>query len=318
MTGHGNDWAIVLAAGEGTRLRSLATDGQGQVTPKQYCSLRGGATLLEWSLQRAERVVPSERTLAVVAAEHGRWWRPQLSELPEDNVVVQPLNRGTAAGVLLPLLEVLDRDPEARVIVLPSDHFVAREAILQSALQHALADLARRGRGVTLLGVEPDGPVPDYGWILPGGRLPGGTLRVAAFVEKPDPAAASELMRRGGVWNSFVFAADAPALLGLYERRLPALLSTLRRARAAGRRDDLAAAYAALAPSDFSRDLLQGVVDSLTVLPVADCGWTDLGTPERVARCIERLPARHETPAAMAGLRAGLDLSWTARSMQPA
>src|SRR5262245_31154240 len=107
-------WAIVLAAGEGKRLRELTMRG-GIDTPKQFCSLRGGRSLLGDALARAARIAPRKRMLVVVAAEHRRFWERELADLPRENVIVQPANRGTAAGVLLPALTVLERDPEARL-----------------------------------------------------------------------------------------------------------------------------------------------------------------------------------------------------------
>jgi mannose-1-phosphate guanylyltransferase len=118
----GNTWALILAAGQGTRLRSLTTTKEGFAVPKQFCSLCGGASLLEETLSRAETVATRSHIVTVVAAEHRRWWEPTLWTLPGENIVVQPQNKGTATGLLLPLLHILRRDPNATVAVLPSDH----------------------------------------------------------------------------------------------------------------------------------------------------------------------------------------------------
>src|SRR5262245_39381555 len=125
----GRGWALVLAAGDGTRLRELTTRN-GIATPKQYCSLRGGRSLLGDVLARAGRCVPRRRIVVVVAEQHRRFWERELADFPPENIVVQPSNRGTAAGILLPLLTVLERDPGARLAVLPSDHFVVRESVM--------------------------------------------------------------------------------------------------------------------------------------------------------------------------------------------
>src|SRR5574341_1084165 len=95
-------WAIVLAAGDGTRLRELTGD-----VPKQFCRLAGERSLLALALARAGRVAARERTLVVVAERHRRWWAGELAGHPAENVLVQPENRGTAAGILLPLLAAL-------------------------------------------------------------------------------------------------------------------------------------------------------------------------------------------------------------------
>ncbi len=290
----GRPWALVLAAGEGSRVRELTRGADGVAVPKQFCSLGPGPSLLHLAQRRGARLASWERVVTVVAAEHERWWRPALAALPADNVVAQPANRGTAAGVLLPLLAIADRDPGSTVVVLPSDHFVGDEAVLRRALRRALAEVAAAPERVVLLGISPDEADPQLGWIVPGAGLGRRARRVERFVEKPAPPVATELMRDGGLWNSFILAAAAGTLLTLYERRLPALTSDLRRAVAAGDRTALADLYRTLDSADFSRDLMAGSEPLLTVLPVPACGWSDLGTPERVERCAERMdrPAR--------------------------
>ncbi len=281
-------WAIVLAAGDGTRLRSLTTSDRGVAVPKQFCSLDGGPSLLAHALARAAAVVPRRQILVVVAEDHYRWWKRELAGLPAGNVVVQPDNRGTAAGILLPLLALRERDPEANLLVVPSDHFVADEATLAAAARRAL-DRSQSGNEMVLLGIEPHSPEPGFGWIVPAGGRGRGLSPVSEFVEKPDVAVAAELMFQGGLWNSFLFATRASTLLDRYRRRLPALVAALERAGTADGSPSLALrrVYSGLPILDFSRDLLQGSTEALEVLPVAGCGWNDLGTPERVAHCLE-------------------------------
>src|ERR1700761_5328275 len=104
-------WAVVLAAGEGSRLQGLTRNSNGIVVPKQFCSLQGGPSLLQETIQRGLAVAPAQRVCAVVAAQHEQFWDRMLSAMPEKNVVVQPHNRGTAHGILLPLLRIAAQDP---------------------------------------------------------------------------------------------------------------------------------------------------------------------------------------------------------------
>jgi mannose-1-phosphate guanylyltransferase len=283
-------WGIVLAGGDGTRLRALTTDGSGHSVPKQFCSLRGGRSLLGDALDRARRVVAAARVLAVVAADHRGYWEPELARLPRENVLVQPRNRGTGAGLLLPLVEVAARDPLAVVAILPSDHHVEDEGVFCAALRHALRRVHSSAAGVILLGIRPDSPETEYGWILPSAsrsRL----MEVVAFVEKPSLAIAERLMDRGGLWNSFAIVARAASLLELHRSVAPDLVTSFRAARTLGRAFEpgaLAELYEGIETSDFSRDVLEGSEHRLLVLPVPACGWTDLGTPGRVAQCLRR------------------------------
>jgi mannose-1-phosphate guanylyltransferase len=168
MNTSGNTWAIVLAAGEGSRLHSLTTTEAGIAMPKQYCSLRGGRSLLREALQRAETIASPANRCIVVAPHHKHWWDAELAAEPESNVIVQPSNRGTANGILLPLLHIMARDPDARIVLLPSDHHVSDERLLSAALEEAVRKLEARRDQVLLLGISPEEADPDLGYIVPG------------------------------------------------------------------------------------------------------------------------------------------------------
>jgi len=284
-TGQGGLWGIVLAAGKGSRLRAMTTVDD-EAVPKQFCSLRGDVSMLRRAWQRAARLVPERNIRVVVAAEHRKWWSRELADLGPRSVVVQPADKGTAAGVLLPLTAVLRQDPAGVVILLPADHHVGDERILQTALQRAVAAVAAHPERVILLGMTPeDSHDADYGWIVPRrGELPFAPSAVERFREKPPVAEAAALRIAGGLVSSFVLVARASALRQLYEQRLADLA-----ARFLGWRGDpssLSGVYGEIPARDFSRDLLEPSVGQLWVVRVPPCGWSDLGTPERVAHCL--------------------------------
>ena len=242
--------------------------------------------MLRWALERACSVVPREHVLIVVAEQHRHFWEHELSDFPLDNIVVQPRNRGTGAGLLLPLLRLWrDRDTVARVLVLASDHYVEDEETLRESLDMALDVRGRRAGRLLLLGMTPSGLDHDFGWIVPASRASGGIRRVAHFAEKPGPEGARVLMRRGALVNSLILVAPADLILRLYQDTLPGILASLldSPADAAGR-EPLAEIYESIATSDFSRHVLARSVRHLSVVQVPGCGWSDLGTPERLRR----------------------------------
>jgi mannose-1-phosphate guanylyltransferase len=296
-------WVVVLAAGEGTRLRKLTTNKLGDAIPKQYCSLRGGNTLLSDTLARAESVASADHICVIVAAQHRQWWKPLLEDWPAPNVIVQPQNRGTGVGLLLPLLHIISRDPEARVIVLPSDHFVREEAILAAALRRAVDKLDGASENILMLGFRPEDADPDLGYIVPGRFDRTGLLRVQQFVEKPGHTQAEQLIEAGALWNAFILAAHARALLHLYSSRerdmVVNMWSAISRDRAStdkGRA--IAKLYRHLPTLDFSSHFLSGAEASLRVFDVERCGWNDLGTPARLALTLRSLPKREKSIAA--------------------
>lgn len=311
MNSNPEAWALVLAAGEGSRLRTLTTTASGVAVPKQFCSLRGGPSLLHEALQRAAAVASPRRVCAVVAAQHRRWWRAPLRHLPESNVISQPENRGTAHGILLPLLHIAARDPEATVLLLPADHHVRDETMLRHSLRQATALAATHRHAVFMLGVAPDEPDTELGYIVPLGDGRDGAAGVLQFVEKPASTHARALFDRGALWNVFIIAATARTLLALYEKRhadtvtaMRAVVETSGVARTNA--SAMADLYRLLPSVDFSRDVIEGQEEMLRVVPVPQCGWTDLGTPQRVAETLRRLSqdssVRHPMPTSASHL----------------
>ena len=296
-------WVILLAAGEGSRVRDLTRDRDGVLVPKQFCAPDGSQSMLSWAMRRAARIAPMEHIVAVVAAQHRHWWQNELSGMAQRNLAIQPHNRGTAVGILFPLLQILGRNPGARVLVLPSDHYVGDEAILHDALIQALDSVEADRSRIALLGMPARESDPEYGWILPSCPT-GEVCRVRAFVEKPDRTTARTLMCQGAVLNSFIIAGTGACLEHLYLRSMPRLVAQL----VAWRDDETAgwpeleALYRRLPTSDFSRDVLQRSCDSLSVVRARACGWSDLGTPDRLRHHWGELSGPHARRSGVRGV----------------
>lgn len=288
--GNGKTWAIVLAGGAGTRLRVLTTNPAGIPVPKQYCSLDTGPSLLNHALHRAFGIVPRWRTSVVVAEQHAQWWAPLAQELP-GRIAVQPEDRGTTIGILLALVRILDCDPDARVVVLPSDHHVIDEQALTRALRNAVGALLYRHAELVLLGVAPESPDPELGYIAPAGLATSGLLGIAKFVEKPTRAQAATLIAEGALWNTFIIVANGRELLELLRSRDASVVAELRRCALDGRSTDgatreLRELYRGLPVLDFSRDVAQWNPAAFSALRAPACGWTDLGTVDRVRKAV--------------------------------
>jgi mannose-1-phosphate guanylyltransferase len=320
-------WLLVLAAGEGTRLRSLTTNSCGKTVPKQFCSLYEGPSLLHEAVARAQAVTSCARICAVVAEQQRQWWEASLDTLSATNVIVQPENRGTANGILLPLLHILERDPSAQIVLLPSDHHVRQEAVLAASLRKAVEQLSWRFDEVVLLGLQPEEVDPELGYIVPGQSDGKGALSVGRFVEKPPFEEAQDLIEGGALWNVFIVVSSAKGLLRMFMDKIPeivrAMHSAIKHDSGAGANASATARlYADLPTIDFSRDILPGQETRLRVLPVPSCGWSDLGTPTRVAEALYRTP-RPTAAKPLHKMFGGLSLAaqhelLTARAIAPA
>lgn len=118
-------WGIVLAGGEGERRMEFVRECLGSEAPKQFCSFLGQRTMLEHAVDRAAMLIPRSRVVVVATANHWRYYVEEyLGPASPKLVLLQPDQRDTAPGILLPLAHVLHQNPHAVVVVLPSDHFV--------------------------------------------------------------------------------------------------------------------------------------------------------------------------------------------------
>lgn len=276
-------WVVLLAAGNGKRVQTMTCDPDGVAVPKQFYTWGGPDSMLQWALKRAAAVVPPERIIVVVARQHRRWWEHQLADLPPRNILVQPRNRGTGAGILFPIVELLRRDPGATVAVMPTDHHVEYESRLRTAILAGFDAVDRDRRRVVLVGIEPRRWENGYGWILPSGP-PSRVQGVDSFVEKPDSIRGRELMQAGALVNSFIFLGAAATIHGLVADTAPEVARRFGIWRQASSRtgERLDALYETMPVCDFSREVLEHSGDALAVVRADGCEWIDLGVPDRV------------------------------------
>lgn len=294
-----NTWVVILAGGEGRRLSGMTTCGEGNSIPKQYRSLNGGASLVQLAVRRALAVTTQDRIVCIVNDSHRRWWEPQLYGL-RHTPVVQPANRGTGLGVLLPLLVIAKTDARGGVLCLPSDHYVEREDVLAESLRQATTAQVYDSGKITLLGVSSHAPDSGFGFVSPTADSGVGVRPVHRFVEKPDEAATAELLRSGALWSIGIFSASIARVIEMFPEWVPDTMLDLK-AIVEDWRDtrhpsaELSSLYDRHACVDFSRDVLQKRPESLQLLEIPPCGWSDVGTPARLANTLRssKPPSAH-------------------------
>lgn len=297
--GRGALWAIVLAGGDGVRLRPLVRLVSKDDRPKQFAALLGGRSLLDSTLERVALGVPAERTLVSGMRHHAAYFRG-AADPQGPHVLFQPENRGTAAGILYPAHWVWWRDPDATVAVFPSDHFVSADGAFMDHVRGVAAGLDASTDPLVLVGAPPAWAETEYGWIEPGERLAFREADVALvrrFREKPPPEVARSCLAEGWLWNTLVLVAKASTLVEAGRATLPALHERLSRLRRfAGTPDETGAtrqAYALAPTASFSTAVLERVPGRLGVstLP-AGVLWSDWGTPRRVLATLKVLGLR--------------------------
>lgn len=284
-------WALVLAGGDGSRLRHLTEFICGDRRPKQFCPLIDGHTLLTHTMRRAERNIPSGQILVALTRTHREFYLRELEGL-QTRRIVQPSNKGTAPPILFSVLSIEQMDKDAIVAILPSDHHYSDEERFTSALELAFDIAGQHTQSVVLIGAQPDRPEVEYGWIELGamvGKDCHELHSVRGFREKPSLEVAQALLDRQSVWNTFVMVGKVRALLDMISEAVPNAVEALRSAQlwTGSERNIEESAYALLPAIDFSSQILSTATARLLALRVRDLGWNDLGHAGRVLSILE-------------------------------
>lgn len=303
-------WSIVLAGGNGERLRPAIHQWFGHEYPKQFCTFVGTRSMLQHTIDRADRVTDPERRMTVVSQAHRHLARAQMQDRPAGTILGQPINRDTAPGIFLPLTYVRAQDEEAMVVVFPSDHFVNPEDSFTQTVQHAVSAAEWLMDRVVILGVQPDSTNSEYGWIQVNGELgraSGHQIRgVEAFMEKPDPMEWLKKIQSGLRWNTLVMASRVETLWKLGWQCIPEMMplfETLGEAIGTSYEGTvLEAVYRRMPAKNFSSHLLARAPEHLAVLDMAGVAWSDWGSPERIIEDIHRFELQPNFSPAEAGL----------------
>lgn len=282
--------AVILAGGEGSRLRSLTRVIVGDERPKQFCPILEDRTLLDATRGRLAKHFSSDRIFFSLTEKHAKYYKRSLRNVAAYQKVVQPENLGTAPAILFSLMRIAKESPNASVTFFPSDHYFADDDSFMQNVAQSINTAEFSPNSIVLLGIQPDKAETSYGWIelaesLFGG-IEGSVSRVKRFWEKPARETAKELFRTGCLWNSFVMTGRASAFLGIFERQLPEMYRLFAAsADAFGTLQEpavLRSIYSWISETNFSSEVLERSPDELLVMRVGDVGWSDWGEPTRV------------------------------------
>ncbi|MBI2346272.1 MAG: mannose-1-phosphate guanylyltransferase [Deltaproteobacteria bacterium] len=268
-------YAVLLAGGEGVRFHPLSTPDR----PKQFLPVFGDRSLLQQTVDRLAGCIPLSRVLVTTNLRYESLVADQLPGIPPANLLLETAKRNTAPAIALAAHLLCARDPEAVMVALPADHMVLDRSAFYDTMAAAV-DVAVRGHLLVTLGITPDRPATEYGYIQHGAPVPVArqpTYRVARFVEKPDAATATRFLAEGGYyWNSGMFIWEAATILAEIRRCLPRLAATVGRPDFFTRAEAVSIDYGVMERSDHA-----------AVIP-SDFGWSDVGSWEGLKALVER------------------------------
>lgn len=279
-------YALILAGGSGTRFWPLSRDHK----PKQLLDLFGTGTLLAQTIARLEGLVPPENILILTNEKQVASVREVAPQIPPANIIAEPAKRDTAPAVALGIGLIAARDPEAVMMVLPSDQLITNTEAYQSVMRDAMT-IASKCDGLVTIGIKPTWPCPSYGYIERGERASISGLdcenmpyEVKRFREKPSADLAEQFLAQGGFsWNAGMFVWSLPSVIGELTRQAPQLarfISELR--QSTDHAATIETQFPALTPISIDYALMEKAKRVLNLEATFD--WDDVGSWISIAK----------------------------------
>lgn len=283
-----NNYCVILSGGQGRRLWPCSRNKQ----PKQFVDFFGtGRTQLQATFDRIVKIVPKENIFVCTNKEHAGIVKEQLPEITEDNIVIEPVSRNTAPSVAWADIRICQRNPEANILVTPSDQFVLNEEAFSKNVKTGFDFVAKHDIILTM-GVKPTRPEPGYGYIQTGDATDAADVYcVKAFTEKPEREFAQMFLDSGEfLWNTGQFLSNARYMSECFEQLFPEVLSKLDAIHPNRTLEEEERFIREHYPSYPNLSIDYGVLERCKNVYVMQCdfGWADLGTWHSIYECMRK------------------------------
>ena len=272
-----NHYVVIMAGGIGSRFWPMSRTPH----PKQFIDILGtGKSLLQQTWDRSKKIVPQENILIVTNAEYRGLVKEQLKGIKNSQILAEPARRNTAPCIAYAAFRIKAINPNASMIVAPSDHLILKDKEYTNLVRKALAEVEQKDALITL-GITPTRPDTGYGYIQFQDCGLDGVCKVKTFTEKPELEMAKELVASGEfLWNAGIFIWSVKGILTAFEKLMPEMYQLFQEGEelfaTKEEKEFVDSAYTQCKSISIDYGVMEKAKNVYTI--AADIGWSDLGT----------------------------------------
>jgi mannose-1-phosphate guanylyltransferase len=270
-------YILIMAGGIGSRFWPYSRNNK----PKQFLDILGtGRTLLQMTYDRFIRISDKSLFFVVTNSKYEALVKEQLPEIPENQILTEPLRRNTATCIAYASYNIYQKNPDAKVIVTPADHLILQEENFFNIMKIALSAADTEDRLITL-GIRPNRPETGYGYIQYISNQGNPVKKVKTFTEKPNAKLAMTFLESGDfVWNSGMFVWKVGSIIKAFEKYMPDVAEVFEEGLAHFSQDSeesfVKKAYSLVRNISIDYGIMEKADEVYVVL--GDFGWSDLGS----------------------------------------
>lgn len=274
-------YAVIMAGGVGSRFWPRSRERM----PKQLLKIFGENTMIQDTVNRINKIIPLENIFIVTNKIQKEEIKKQLSQIPQDNIIVEPFGRNTAACIGLASVLIHNFNPDAVTVVLPADHIIRDVDAFVGIIKKAI-DFAYKSKGLVTIGIQPTRPETGYGYIQREEKeIEENIFKVKTFAEKPNYQTAERFLESGDfLWNSGMFIWRVDVILEEFKKYMPDLYEGLEKLQKHFLKDDFQKQVELVYGMLRSISIDYGVMEKSDRVYVirSTFGWSDVGSWEEV------------------------------------